>query len=60
YAPGTASAVLSLGARGRSFAGRAVDIDGVYLPFAGDFNGNGVDDVFWYGPGGDPDALTLG
>ena len=59
YRPGTAADVLYLGAPGRTFEGRSADIDEVFVPFAGDFNGNGVEDVFWYGPGGARDALTL-
>ena len=25
------------------------------MPITGDFDGNGVDDIVWYGPGGSPD-----
>jgi hypothetical protein len=32
-------------------------IRGSYLPFAGDFDGNGSDDIFWYGPGTAPDSI---
>lgn len=30
-----------------------------YQPVAGDFDGNGTDDIFWYGPGATADALWL-
>jgi subtilisin family serine protease len=26
-------------------------VGGTYSPFSGDFDGNGFDDIFWYGPG---------
>ena len=32
-------------------------VNGTYIPVAGDFTGDGVDDVFWYGPGSGGDVL---
>jgi hypothetical protein len=29
---------------------------GVYVPLVGDFDRNGFDDIFWYGPGTGPDS----
>jgi hypothetical protein len=37
-----------------------VTVNGTYTPFSGDFNGDGFDDVFWYGPGGGRDSLWYG
>ena len=37
-----------------------VNVVGDYRPVPGDFNGDGRDDVFWYGPGETPDSLWLG
>jgi FG-GAP-like repeat len=34
-------------------------VDGSYTPLAGDFDGNGRDDIFWYGPGSAADGLWL-
>jgi hypothetical protein len=34
-------------------------VDGTYTPLAGDFDGNGRSDIFWYGPGGAADGLWL-
>ena len=60
YQPGPGPDALYLGSLRRSFTGRAANIDEDFQPFVGDFNGNGVEDVFWYGPGRARDALTLG
>lgn len=30
---------------------------GDFIPLAGDFDGNGQDEVFWYGPGSAPDSM---
>lgn len=34
-----------------------LSISGTYSPFTGDFDGNGIDDIFWYGPGKAPDSI---
>ncbi|MFP3899972.1 MAG: hypothetical protein ACLFXM_03890, partial [Acidimicrobiia bacterium] len=39
---------------------RDVEVDGVYEPFVGDFDGDGRDDVFWYGSGGARDVVWYG
>lgn len=36
---------------------RSVSVNGIYQPFAGDFDGNGCTDVFWYAPGAAPDYI---
>ena len=33
-----------------------VPVLGVYVPLVGDFDRNGFDDIFWYGPGTGPDS----
>ncbi len=33
---------------GATASARAITIGGRYTPFVGDFDGNGIDDVFWY------------
>lgn len=35
----------------------AYSMSGSYIPLVGDFDGNQVDDVFWYAPGAAPDYL---
>ncbi len=37
-----------------------LDILGTYVPLAGDFDGDGYDDILWYGPGDARDSLWLG
>jgi subtilisin family serine protease len=34
-------------------------VSGTYSPFSGDFDGNGYDDIFWYGPGTIGDSMWL-
>ena len=34
-------------------------MSGTYEPIVGDLDGNGTDDVLWYGPGGARDSLWL-
>lgn len=38
----------------------AVNVAGSYQPVAGDFNGDGVDDIIWYAPGPTQDYLWQG
>ena len=38
---------------------RQTPVNGTYRPVAGDFDGNGLADIMWYGPGAAPDALWL-
>ena len=40
--------------------GPAIDIGGTYTPVVGDFNGDGRDDILWYGPGTAGDVMKLG
>ncbi len=42
------------------FAVSTASVNGSYVPLRGDFNGDGFDDLFWYGPGSVHDALWLG
>lgn len=37
-----------------------VSVAGSYQPVAGDYNGDGVDDIIWYAPGGATDYLWQG
>ena len=37
-----------------------VNINGTYTPVAGDFNGDGKSDVFWYAPGPGQDSMWYG
>lgn len=40
--------------------GQEVNVQGDYEPLAGDFDGDGVDDVFWYAAGAAADSLWYG
>jgi hypothetical protein len=40
--------------------GQPLRSDSFYFPMGGDFNGDGFDDVFLYGPGTAPDRIWLG
>jgi FG-GAP repeat len=35
-------------------------VNGDYLPVTGDFDGDGRDDIAWYGPGGLSDSMWWG
>lgn len=51
---------IGWGAGARTFSGDAsgrYELSGSYAPFTGDFNGDGYDDIFLYGPGSNADAL---
>lgn len=56
YAPGTAADVMwYFGPPGLDGAltitTKTYPINSTYVPVAGDFDGNGYEDIFWYGPG---------
>ena len=62
YNPGSASDYIWWGAAnvddGAAFAQHSPSVNGAsYEPFAGDFDGNGIDDIFWYSPGGGADFV---
>ena len=38
-------------------ASRPITVNGLYRPVVGDFDGNGLADVFWYAPGSAPDSI---
>ena len=40
-------------------AGSSINVGGTYTPLVGDFDGNGVTDLFWYAPGSAGDYLWL-
>ena len=48
------------GPKPASFNQTRRDIDGRYTPLPGDFNGDGRDDVIWFGPGNRRDFLWWG
>jgi alpha-tubulin suppressor-like RCC1 family protein len=39
------------------FASQALPISGTYTPAVGDFDGDGRDDIFWYGRSSNPDSV---
>ncbi len=50
--------VISSGADGmNTFTTKAVTVAGNYVPLVGDFNGDGIDDVFWYAGGTAADSV---
>jgi hypothetical protein len=62
YTPGTgADRLLRFSRSGTTItmASSSLAINGTYQPLVGDFDGNGMDDIFWYGVGGAPDSLWL-
>ena len=69
-AVGLVGAVPTAGATGSSrhdayeqpIFGISIDLSilGDYQPLVGDFDGDGYDDVFWYGPGAKHDGMWLG
>lgn len=42
-----------------SLAELGLEPDIEYVPLLGDFNGDGLTDIFWYAPGPDPDQLWI-
>jgi hypothetical protein len=64
YEPGAAADPLWHGRAVRSEIGPGfqtnLGINSTYEPFSGDMNGDGRDDVFWYGPGGAADRIWWG
>ena len=40
--------------------GPSITINGVYIPLAGDFNGDGKTDIFWYSPGTGGESVWYG
>ncbi len=42
------------------FSAYPVNVTGTYIPLTGDFNGDGIGDVFWYGPGTAYDTIWYG
>jgi hypothetical protein len=38
---------------------RNVNVNGTFLPLVGDFDGNAIDDIFWYAPGSAADSMWL-
>lgn len=49
-----------LGTDPPGFSVRSTSISGLYEPLAGDFDGDGLGDVFWYAAGGAPDYVWYG
>jgi hypothetical protein len=54
---GSHPATLHRGSRDRRFATMTLPSPGQRIPLAGDFDGNGRDEIIWYAPGPDPDEL---
>lgn len=61
YRPGSASDSLWLmrsdGNGGTTVVRKSLQIGGNYTPVAGDFNGNGYTDIYWYAPGAAKDVI---
>jgi hypothetical protein len=65
HAPGTATDHVWWGAPSGADFGTAPyqsdkTVNGSYTPVAGDFNGDGYDDVYWYAAGSTPDYIWAG
>lgn len=58
YAPGSAPDSLWRGDGAGHFSPKAYSVNGTYQPFAGFFDGYGVQDIFWYSPSGN-DSVWL-
>jgi len=64
FTPGTGSDFLWHGMASHGAVGPSNQTNytqnGVRIPKAGDFDGDGRDDMFWYGPGSEPDTIWWG
>lgn len=62
YAPGSAQDHLwTLSGLGPlEYTSTPVSVNGDYVPLAGDFDGDGCDDIFWYAPGAAADYVWWG
>jgi len=58
-APGPADAGPRPETRGQCISPWVPDLNitGDYVPVVGDFDGNGIDEILWYGPGDAPDSM---
>src|SRR5690606_41115355 len=45
---------------GKLTSAKTTNVSGSYWPFAGDFDGDGKADIFWYGPGATQDSVWYG
>ena len=58
YDPGHGASIIHDDG-GTSYSIDSLNVAGIYQPLIGDFDGNGIDDIFWYGSGTSPDSLWL-
>ena len=60
YGPGSGSDHIWLATGNNGFKSYSTTVKGTYVPFKGDFDGDGFGDIFWYAAGSASDWIWFG